>query len=552
MMKIISVMIILSHLSAVDITFSVDVSNEDLTSGCSPTVAGTFNNWSSAYNLTDIGYGIWETTVDLNPNSYYEFKFGICGWELENLPSESSCTVTNYGYTNRFLNVTDGNLSLETYYYASCDISTSGEIDENWLLVWSDEFDAPDIDMTKWSYEVGTGNWGWGNGEAQYYTDNSNNSFIEDGKLIIKAIRQWYSGSDYTSARMVTRNKGDWTYGRIEVRAKLPAGTGTWPAIWMMPTDSEYGGWPDSGEIDIMEHVGFDPGAIHATCHNDTYNWYDGIPPPGGELNVNDFDENFHTYTLEWTESSLKWFVDETLYYTYSNTSSWSTWPYNYDFFIILNIAIGGTWGGQQGIDDGIFPVQMEVEYVRVYQGDGGTEPESSDVTFLVDMQNEQIDESGVYVSGGDAQLAGPAGILMSDSDNDNIWSVTIPLESGTYTYKFRNGYYDYWDGPGWEDANSLYDCGVGEWNDREITVSDEDLVVGPYCFSSCEPCENENSCDTLGDVNNDNELNILDIVTIVNIILSDEMSDPCSDFNQDGTTNILDLVSLVSAILEN
>ena len=552
MMKIISVMIILSHLSAVDITFSVDVSNEDLTSGCSPTVAGTFNNWSSAYNLTDIGYGIWETTVDLNPNSYYEFKFGICGWELEDLSPEESCTVTNYGYTNRFLNVTDDNLSLETYYYASCDISTSGEIDENWLLVWSDEFDAPDIDMTKWSYEVGTGNWGWGNGEAQYYTDNSNNSFIEDGKLIIKAIRQSYSGSDYTSARMVTKNKGDWTYGRIEVRAKLPAGTGTWPAIWMMPTDSEYGGWPDSGEIDIMEHVGFDPGAIHATCHNDTYNWYDGIPPPGGELNVNDFDENFHTYTLEWTESSLKWFVDETLYYTYSNTSSWSTWPYNYDFFIILNIAIGGTWGGQQGIDDGIFPVQMEVEYVRVYQGDGGTEPESSDVTFLVDMQNEQIDESGVYVSGGDAQLAGPAGIFMSDSDNDNIWSVTIPLESGTYTYKFRNGYYDYWDGPGWEDANSLYDCGVGEWNDREITVSDEDFIVGPYCFSSCEPCENENSCETLGDVNNDNELNILDIVTIVNIILSDEMSDPCSDFNQDGTTNILDLVSLVSAILEN
>ena len=552
MMKIISVMIILSHLSAVDITFSVDVSNEDLTSGCSPTVAGTFNNWSSAYNLTDIGYGIWETTVDLNPNSYYEFKFGICGWELEDLSPGSSCTVTNYGYTNRFLNVTDENLSLETYYYASCDISTSGEIDENWLLVWSDEFDAPDIDMTKWSYEVGTGNWGWGNGEAQYYTDNSNNSFIEDGKLIIKAIRQSYSGSDYSSARMVTKNKGDWTYGRIEVRAKLPAGTGTWPAIWMMPTDSEYGGWPDSGEIDIMEHVGFDPGAIHATCHNDTYNWYDGIPPPGGELNVNDFDENFHTYTLEWTESSLKWFVDETLYYTYSNTSSWSTWPYNYDFFIILNIAIGGTWGGQQGIDDGIFPVQMEVEYVRVYQGDGGTEPESSDVTFLVDMQNEQIDESGVYVSGGDAQLAGPAGILMSDSDNDNIWSVTIPLGPGTYTYKFSNGYYDYWDGPGWEDANSLYDCGVGEWNDREITVSDEDLVVGPYCFSSCAPCENENSCDTLGDVNNDNVLNILDVVTLVNIILSDEMSDPCSDFNQDGTTNILDLVLLVSAILDN
>jgi len=551
-MKIIFIITFLSYLSAVDITFSVDMSNEELTSGCSPTVAGSFNNWSSAYNLTDSGYGIWETTIDLNPNSYYEFKFGICGWQLENLPPEGTCTVTNYGYTNRFLSTLNESLSLETYYYASCDISEDGEDNADWVLVWSDEFDAPEIDMNKWSYEVGTGNWGWGNGEAQYYTDNSNNSFIEDGKLIIKAIRQYYAGSEYTSARMVTKNKGDWAYGRFEIRAKLPAGTGTWPAIWMMPTDSEYGGWPDSGEIDIMEHVGFDPGTIHATCHNDTYNWYDGIPPPGGELNVNDFDENFHTYTLEWTESSLKWFVDETLYYTYSNTSSWSTWPYNHDFFIILNIAIGGTWGGQQGIDDSIFPVQMEVEYVRVYQGGGGSEPGSSDVTFLVDMQNEQIDESGIYVSGGDSQLAGPAGIFMSDSDNDNIWSVTIPLEPGTYTYKFRNGYYNYWDGPGWEDANSLEDCGVGEWNDRQITVSDEGFVVGPYCFSSCEPCANESSCNNLGDVNNDDVLNILDLVTIINIILSDEMSDPCSDFNQDGVTNILDLVSLVSAILEN
>ncbi len=562
--KLITLYILISSFSilfANNVTFSVDISNETLTSNCSPSLAGSFNDWNYTYNLTDQGAGLWTTSLNLEPDSSYEYKFGICGWDLEFLTEGSDCTNTSFGYTNRILTTTNEPQILDVYYYGTCDISLNdgdgggndgGDILEQWNLVWSDEFNGTNIDMTKWSYEVGTGNWGWGNGEAQYYTDNSNNSFIEDGKLIIKAIRQSYSGSDYTSARMVTKNKGDWTYGRIEVRAKLPAGTGTWPAIWMMPTDSEYGGWPDSGEIDIMEHVGFDPGAIHATCHNDTYNWYDGIPPPGGELNVNDFDENFHTYTLEWTESSLKWFVDETLYYTYSNTSSWSTWPYNYDFFIILNIAIGGTWGGQQGIDDGIFPVQMEVEYVRVYQGDGGTGPESSDVTFLVDMQNEQIDESGVYVSGGDAQLAGPAGILMSDSDNDNIWSVTIPLESGTYTYKFRNGYYNFWDGPGWEDATSLDDCGVGEWNDREITVSDEDFIVGPYCFSSCEPCENENSCDALGDVNNDNELNILDIVTIVNIILSDEMSDPCSDFNQDGTTNILDLVSLVSAILEN
>ncbi len=552
-MKIIFSMIILSYLSAVDVTFSVDLTSEDLSSDCSPTVAGSFNNWSSTYNLTEISYGIWETTVDLNPNSYYEFKFGICGWQLENLSPGGECTVTNYGYTNRFLNTPDEDLALETYYYASCEISNGGGSDGDWTLVWSDEFDAPDIDMTKWSYDVGTGNWGWGNGEEQYYTNNSNNSFIEDGKLIIKAIRQYYAGSDYTSARMVTKNKGDWTYGRIEVRAKLPAGIGTWPAIWLLPTDYVYGGWPDSGEIDIMEAVGHQPGIIHGTAHTDHYNWFDGTPPPGGSLTVSDNNTQFHDYIIEWTENSIKWYVDDTPYFTYlNNNQGWSYWPFDQDFHLLLNIAIGGTWGGQQGIDDSIFPVQMEVDYVRVYQGGGGPDTEGSEVTFFVDMNNEQIDETGVYVSGSDVQLAGPSGIPMSDPDNDNIWSVTIPLEPGTYTYKFRNGYYDYWDGPGWEDANSLDDCGVGEWNDREVSVSDEDFVVGPYCFSSCEPCENENSCDTLGDVNNDNELNILDIVTIVNIILSDEMSDPCSDFNQDGTTNILDLVSLVSAILEN
>jgi beta-glucanase (GH16 family) len=545
-MKIIFSIIILSYLSAVDITFSVDVSNEDLTSGCSPTVAGTFNNWSLVYNLTDLGYGKWETTIDLNSNSYYEYKFGICSWQLENLSPEGSCTITNYGYTNRFLNTPDEDLALETYYYASCDISNS-------TLVWSDEFDAPDIDMTKWSYDVGTGNWGWGNGEAQYYTDNSTNSFIEDGKLIIKAIHQYYAGSNYTSARMVTRNKGDWTYGRIEVRAKLPAGTGTWPAIWLLPTDWVYGGWPDSGEIDIMEAVGHQPGVIHGTAHTDHYNWFDGIPPPGGQITVNDNNTQFHDYVLVWTENSLKWYVDDTHYYTYSNNNQgWSYWPFDQDFHLLLNIAIGGTWGGQQGIDDSIFPVQMEVEYVRVYQGGDGPDPDNSEVTFLVDMHNEQIDESGVYVSGGDVQLAGPSGILMSDSDNDNIWSVTIPLEPGTYTYKFRNGYYNYWDGPGWEDANSLEDCGVGEWNDRQITVSDEDFIVGPYCFSSCEPCENENSCDISGDINNDNVLNVLDVVGIINIILTNDISNPCSDYNQDGVTNVLDIVSLVSVILEN
>ena len=555
-----------SYLLASDITFSVDVSNETLTPNCAPTLAGTFNDWSYAYNLTNQGSGLWSTSLNLESNSSYEYKFGICDWDLESLPAGSNCTNTSWGYTNRSLTTTNEAQILDAYYYGTCDISSNGGGGsdggnnlEQWDLVWSDEFDSESIDLTKWTYEIGTGGWGWGNGEEQYYTDNANNSYVQDGKLIIKAIMENYSGSNYTSARMITKYKADWTYGRFEIRAKLPSGTGTWPAIWMMPTNSEYGGWPDSGEIDIMEHVGFDPGAIHATAHNDTYNWFDGIPPSGGTLYIDDFDETFHTYTLEWTENTLRWFVDETLYYTYSNISqSWSTWPYHHDFFMILNIAIGGTWGGQQGIDNSIFPQQMEIDYVRVYQSDDYTTPDLPKITFLVDMNNETVvngyaDYPGVYASGPD--LEGPAGILMSDNNSDGVWELELELAPGTYTYKFRNGYYDFWDGPGWEDSNNLSECGVGEWNDREFSVpsnSETDIQLGLYCFSSCIPCENDNSCSSPGDVNNDNLINVLDVIIIVNIILGNTEDNICSDYNQDQITNILDIVSIVSIILGN
>jgi len=568
MIKLFMLISLFSILFPNNVTFSVDFSNEYMVPNCAPTLAGTFNDWTFTYNLTNQGSGLWTTSLDLESISNYEYKFGICGWNLETLPQGSNCTNTSWGYTNRELTTTNGPQVLDTYYYGTCDISLNdggsegddgGEIVEEWDLVWSDEFNGTDIDMSKWSYELGTGNWGWGNGEAQYYTDRSDNSYINNGKLVIEALLENYGESNYTSARMVTKNKGDWTYGRFEVRAKLPSGTGTWPAIWMMPTDSEYGGWPDSGEVDIMEHVGFDPGVIHANCHNDTYNWMDGIPPSGGDINIADFNDSFHTYTLEWTESSLKWFVDDILYYTYTNTyQGWSTWPYNHDFFFILNIAIGGTWGGQQGIDDTIFPQKMEIDYVRVYQNADYIPPDLPKTTLIVDMNNETVvsgtaDYPGVYVSG--SNLNGPAGILMSDSNADGVWELELELEPGIYTYKFRNGYYDYWDGPGWESSDNLSDCGVGEWNDREFSVSSDseaDIQLGPYCFSSCISCENNDFCSLLGDVNDDNLINILDVVITVNIILGIEDSNICSDYNQDQITNILDVVSIVSIILGN
>ena len=238
----------------------------------------------------------------------------------------------------------------------------------DWTLVWSDEFDGSGLpDSSKWGYDVGGG--GWGNGESQYYTESrTENARQEKGVLIIEARRESVGGRNYTSARLVTKNKGDWLYGRMEIRARLPEGRGTWPAIWMLPTVWEYGGWPDSGEIDIMEHVGYNPGVVHGTVHTKAYNHTIGTQQ-GAQVSVPDAMEAFHTYTIEWSPSQIDWYMDDNHYYTFRNENAGSSkWPFDKRFHLILNIAIGGAWGGVQGIDDAIFPQRMEVDYVRVYQ----------------------------------------------------------------------------------------------------------------------------------------------------------------------------------------
>lgn len=238
---------------------------------------------------------------------------------------------------------------------------------QEYELVWSDEFDYPGLpDSEKWNYDVGGS--GWGNQELQYYTDGrTENARVENGKLIIEARKENYGGNDYTSARLVTKNKGDWLYGRIEVKAKMPAGRGTWPAIWMLPTDWYYGGWPQSGEIDIMEHVGYDEGIVHGTVHTDAYNHTKGTQQ-GNSYEVPDATSAFHVYSIEWSEDTIEFFVDDDKYFMFANQGTWQKWPFDKRFHLILNIAVGGTWGGAQGVDDNAFPTQMEVDYVRVYQ----------------------------------------------------------------------------------------------------------------------------------------------------------------------------------------
>lgn len=237
-------------------------------------------------------------------------------------------------------------------------------------LVWADEFDKNGLpDSTKWGYEVG-GN-GWGNNELQFYTSQrSENARIENGKLIIEARKEAYQGKNYTSARLLTRQKQTWMYGRMEALAKLPKGVGTWPAVWMLGKNISTAGWPLCGEIDIMEHVGFDEGVVHGTVHTEAYN-HGKKTEKGKAVTVKDVTSGFHLYAIEWTADKIDFFVDDQRYYTVEKAvlgNAEAQWPFDQPFFLILNVAVGGNWGGQKGVDETIWPQRMEVDYVRVYQ----------------------------------------------------------------------------------------------------------------------------------------------------------------------------------------
>jgi beta-glucanase (GH16 family) len=235
-------------------------------------------------------------------------------------------------------------------------------------LIWADDFDVPGPpDSTRWGYDVG--GHGWGNQELQFYTRaRRENARVEDGHLIIEARREPWEKNRYTSARLVTKGKGDWTYGRIEARARLPKGRGSWPAIWMLATTAGEMAWPDDGEIDIMEHVGFNPGVIHGSVHTKRYNHMIGTQKTR-TTRVPDASDAFHVYAIEWDRSHIRWFVDDRQYFAFANEKAGKeVWPFDGAFHLVLNVAVGGAWGGQKGVDDRAFPARMEVDYVRIYR----------------------------------------------------------------------------------------------------------------------------------------------------------------------------------------
>ena len=236
-------------------------------------------------------------------------------------------------------------------------------------LVWQDEFDRDGLpDPARWSYDVG--GHGWGNREPQFYTERRpENARVEGGYLIIEARKEAWQGAPYTSARLVTRGKGDWTYGRIDVRAQLPRGRGSWPAIWMLATTSGRMTWPDDGEIDVMEHVGFDHGVVHASVHTKAYNHSIGTQKTA-RTTVPDVSEAFHVYSVDWDATHVRILIDDREYFRYDKPAKAgkAEWPFDAPFHLLLNVAVGGNWGGEKGIDEATLPYRMVVDYVRVYQ----------------------------------------------------------------------------------------------------------------------------------------------------------------------------------------
>lgn len=330
-----------------------------------------------------------------------------CGSANKSAPEENTNTE----------NSNEGNEQIQqetAVTYPSTVVSKSTE----WTLVWQDEFDDSEIDMSKWSFEVNC--WGGGNEEQQCYTDRADNAYIDNGNLVIKAIKESFTGPSenqdspnynasvtttlpYTSARLRSKNKGDWKYGRFEISAKLPSGQGTWPAIWMLPTDWAYGDWAGSGEIDIMEAVNLGADSdekgrsgepelrVHGTLHYGRA-WPGNVHAGTGFRLPNDANpaDDFHEYAIEWEEGEIRWYVDD-IHFATQTQDGWFTQymqdgslitgegaaPFDQTFHMILNVAVGGGWAGsvnERGIDANVFPQTMLVDYVRVYECSVDTE----------------------------------------------------------------------------------------------------------------------------------------------------------------------------------
>jgi beta-glucanase (GH16 family) len=236
---------------------------------------------------------------------------------------------------------------------------------EGWELVWQDEFNGNEVNRDNWAFDLGRGNGGWGNNEWQWYTERPENVRIEEGILIIEAHEEEFLRGDYTSGRMKTEGLHAWQFGRVEARIQLPAGQGIWPAFWMLGTEG--GGWPNIGEIDIMENIGREPNKVHGTVHGPGYSGANGVGH-SYILSEEPFAEDFHIFAIEWEPNAIRWYVDGNNFSTITPEDVPGDWVYDdHPFFLILNVAVGGHWPGYPD-ETTTFPQQMLIDYIRVYQ----------------------------------------------------------------------------------------------------------------------------------------------------------------------------------------
>lgn len=322
----------------VSFTADVDGSNPNYVNLVNTTI-GDYDSFKWIYRNKEI-----EGETNTNTIAYFPF---LGNYEIELQVTKGS---------NIFSEKKTVNISSDDPDYVS-----------GFTLSWADEFDGTNVNTSDWTFE--TGATGWGNNELQNYT-NGNNAEVKNGVLILtaKKVNDNTTVGSYTSTRMITKAKKEFTYGKMEIRAKLPSGRGIWPAIWMLGGNISDVSWPACGEIDIMEYVGYQPNTIHATVHTTAGSGGNG---DGSSKTLVTAEEEFHIYGLIWTEKEMVFYTDtpENVTHTYSPANKTEdNWPFYKPQFFILNIAVGGSWGGAQGIDNSIFPQTMEIDYVRVYQ----------------------------------------------------------------------------------------------------------------------------------------------------------------------------------------
>lgn len=300
---------------------------------------GKVNFTATATNAVTYDYEYGNGDIATVPTGVVEYRYTLAG---------------NNTYNVKVTAKSSAGLTLSKTISVTVNVTVTAPV-----LVWSDEFNTDGLpDPAKWGYDLGAG--GWGNNEAEYYTSRAENAVVINGSLKITAKRENFSGSSFTSARLISKDKYSFKYGKVEIRAKLPVGGGTWPALWMLGSDISTTGWPGCGEIDIMEHLGNDLNRIYGTLH---YPGRSGGSANGASRVISNATTEFHVYSLEWSASLIKIFADDQLVHTVVNSSAI---PFNHNFFFILNVAMGGGFGG--AIDPAFDQSSMEVDYIRVYQ----------------------------------------------------------------------------------------------------------------------------------------------------------------------------------------